>query len=104
MVLSTKEANKIAKSAINLLKISVGYKLSKSTIDALSQILSKNSSPMIKGGAKKYKMKGGANTIEAKMIESAAIKLLKVAVVYDLSTSILSEIQKLLEKNGYKKE
>ena len=103
MVLSTVEANKIAKAALNLLKISVGFRLSKSVIDTMSQILSKNGVEMKKGGAKR-KMKGGANSAEAKMIEQAALKLLKVAVGYDLSAAVLSEMQKLLSKNGLKKE
>ena len=106
MVFSVAEANKIAKSALNLLKISVGYQLSKSVLDTLISIIQKNEKniEIKKGGKKKYKMKGGAKSMEVKVIENAALKLLKVALVYDLSSSVLNEIKKMLAKNGYVNE
>lgn len=105
MVFTTIQANKIAKNALDLLKLGVGYELSKSVIDVLVEILNKNKV----GGYKKMKikakkMKGGMKPQEVKMLEQAAVKLLKVAMVYDLSTMILTQIQKILNKNGVKVE
>ena len=103
MVFSTIEANKIARSALALLKISVGYRMSKSILNVLIKILDKNG-VKVEGGAKKYKMKGGVKSAEVKAIEVAAVKLLKVALAYDLSKTVLEEIAKVLKKNGYDKK
>lgn len=48
------------------------------------------------------KMKGGAMK-DMKVLESSAMNLLKLAMGYELSKRVLSEIEKLLKKNGYKK-
>jgi len=143
MVLSTPEANILVKSALGLLKISVGYDLSKAVIDILTKILSRNGIKMnggnimklqktiqelekqlekarshlkegirkqirarkaflkrLRGGAiHKYKKKGGAiHSKENKAIEKAALGLLKIALGYEISTTVLSQIQKLLSK------
>jgi hypothetical protein len=101
MVLSTVEANKIAKSAISLLKISIGYNLSKSLVNIIEKILKRNGIKPQTGG-RKYMIKryvGGQKPEEVKILETTAINLLKVALVYDLSKSVLDELKKILENN-----
>lgn len=100
-MLSSSQANKIAKSAVGLLKLSVGYRLSKSLLSIIEQILQKNGvkpEPM-KGGRKQMikRYVAGKKPEEVKMLEGAALKLLKVAIAYDLSKSILEELKKLVE-------
>jgi len=104
-MLSTAEANKLVKSALSLLKLAVGYQLSKSVLGVLAHIVEGNTGVVLQsGGAKKYKMKGGSKSIEAKAIEMAALKLLKVALTYEISASLIEEMMKLLTKNGYEKK
>lgn len=133
MVLSTAEANTLVKSALSLLKISVGYDLSKAVVDILLKILAKNGQKMKGGNIKELKKKiddlekqleearaymkegirkqirarkkflkrlrgGTIHSKEIKAIEQVALKLLKIGLGYELSTIVLSQIQKLLSK------
>ena len=108
--------NKIAKSGINLLKLTIGYKLSKDLIKVMSEILKNNGKKM--GGSMEYKMKNMKNyrpmkfnTIESiklggariKAIQEGALNLFTIALSFELSKSILKEIEKLLVNNGEKK-
>lgn len=169
-MLEVLDANKIAMSAIELLKISMKYQLSTDIIDLLTQIynsqkmkggsscmslkkMSGGSSDsakkimelqgkkgelekelsdvsrakerevimkkimgidglinkiMMKGGScgKKHGMKKvqkGGQMMELRVLEESAISLLKLAMAYELSSKVLSEVEKLLKKNGYKK-
>ena len=109
-MLSSVQANKLAKSALDILALSVGYSLSKSTIDILEKILTSNGDKMSgglyyskkKGGSmhgKMKKKKGGAKPSEVKMLEEAAVKLLKVAMGYELSKAVLDRMAKLLHSS-----
>jgi lipoate-protein ligase A len=100
--------NKIAKSAINLLKLGMGYKLSKDLIKVMKDILSNNG---IKGGYKMKNMKNykpmNFNTIESiklggskvKVIQEAALNLFTIALGFELSKAVLNEIEKILVEN-----
>ena len=105
-MLSSPAANKIVRSAINLLDISLKYGLSKATISIIEKLLQRNGvatgGAKKRGGAKKCKMYGGSKPSEVTLLENNAISLLKIALAYDLSKSVLNELKKLLEKNGEK--